>query len=187
MPNTTFGKEYFKSLLNRSREERIKEFEEAYDVTDIEYRACDFFYKITDRFNRNMADEAGSGHCEKEKELLEDLLVVRRSMLDCHFVWTDYYKTQLTELNKKVKNCVSLAYEEANLKYRIEHETEFHAHTQFNVLKERVHADDPYLKTFDIRIGVVPITNDPRKDGLEETSTYTNEFRIVSLSSTIRP
>ena len=101
-----------------------------------------------------MADELGSGHIEKEKELLEDMLGVRRYMLDYHFICTDYYKHQFSELNKKVKHCISLAYEEAQ--------------TQFRVLKERVNNNDPYLNSFEINIGITPITLDLLKDNLEE-------------------
>jgi hypothetical protein len=79
------------------------------------------------------------------------MLGVRRYMLDYHFVWTDYYKNQLSELNKKVKNCISLAYEEAQ--------------AQFRVLKERVNNNDPYLNSFEINIG---ITRDLLKDNLKE-------------------
>jgi hypothetical protein len=151
MPKTTYGKKYFRALLNMSREDRIKNFEETYDVTDIEYRACDFYYIITEHLQKNMADEWGE-NCKKEKELLEDMLGVRRSMLDYHFVWTDYYKHQLSELNKKIKNCFSLAYEEAN------------AHTR--VLKERVNKNDPYLTSFDVSIRIKPVHLKLHKDGI---------------------
>jgi hypothetical protein len=140
---TTFGREYFKSLLIMSREERIKNFEDAYDVTDIEYRVCDFYYKVTKQLQKNMANESGREKCEKEKELLEDMLSVRRSILDYNFAWTKNYKNKLFELNKKVKEVFSLGYEEAR--------------TQFCTLKKRIEGNDPYLTGFYISIELNPL------------------------------
>jgi hypothetical protein len=154
MSKTTFGRKYFKTLLIMSRKERIKNFKDAYDVTDIEYRVCDFYYKVTELLQKNMANEWGRGNCKREKELVEDFLCVRRFILDSNFVWTDYYKKQLSELNTKVKDCLSLVYEEAQ--------------SQFGVLKKRENANDPFLKGFEISIGIVPITYDFLKENVEK-------------------
>ena len=125
------GKEYFQSLMNESREERIEIFKNGYDITDIEYLAYDFYYKITKSLKKNMANESGREKCEKEKELLEDMLSVRRSILDKNFAWTKNYRNKLFELNKKVREGFSLGYGEAK--------------TQFSTLKKRIEANDPYL------------------------------------------
>jgi len=137
------GKEYFQSLMNESREERIEIFKNGYDITDIEYLAYDFYYKITKSLKKNMANESGREKCEKEKELLEDMLSVRRSILDKNFAWTKNYRNKLFELNKKVREGFSLGYGEAK--------------TQFSTLKKRIEANDPYLTGFYISIELTPL------------------------------
>ena len=137
------GKEYFQSLMNKDREERIKIVEKYYDITDIEYLARDFYYKVTKSLEKNMANESGREKCQKEKELLEDMLSVRRSILDNNFIWTENYKNKLFELNKKVKEGFSLGYEEAK--------------AQFSTLRKRIEGKDPYLTGFYISIELTPL------------------------------
>ena len=144
-------KTYFNALINESREKRISDFEGYYDISDIEVDICDFYYKITKSLQKNMADEWGRENCKKEKELLEDMLSVRCSILDYHFVWTDYYKKQLLELNKKIMNSFSMAYEEAK--------------AQFRILKERINLNDSYINGFNIEIKLIPFILEPDEKG----------------------
>jgi len=158
------NKEFYKNLMNMSREKRKKEFEDNYDITDIENKACDLYYKITMRLHKNMEVIYGRDNCNKEKELLEDFLNVRRSMLDKNFTWTENYKKQFLELNNKVMYGFTKAYEEAK--------------AQFCILKERMNRNDPYLKGFNIEIKLIPFILEPDE---EENYILTEQDTIYGI------
>ena len=136
--------------MNESHNERIKGLKKNCSVTDIEHMACEFYYDVTKKLRRNLANEWEEGVRGKEKKLLEDIFKVRRIKLDSNFSWTENYKKQLLELNEKVMNGFSMAYEEAK--------------TQFNILKERTKCNDSYLKGFNIDIKLTPFILEPNED-----------------------
>jgi len=125
-----------------SRAERIKEFKENYDVTEIELIACDFYYKKTMHLRKNLVHEWGSENFYKEKELLKDMLKVRCFKLNKNFTWNENYKKQLLELKNKVMIGFSRAYEEAK--------------EQFRILKERLNRNDSFINGFNIDIKLKP-------------------------------
>jgi len=161
---TADDKESYKNLMDMSREKRRKKIEYIYDITDIENEVCNFYYKITKRLRKNTANEWGRENCKKEKELLEDFLSVRRSILDENFTWTENYKKQFLELNNKVMSGFTKAYEEAR--------------TQFRILKERMNRNDPYLKGFNIKIKLIPFILEPDE---EENYILTEQDTIYGI------
>jgi hypothetical protein len=154
MPNIECNKEFFLSLINGSREDKkkyIQQLEEWCSITDIEDIACEFYYKITMELHKNLDYLLGKeNNCKKEKALLKDILNVRRSKLNENFTWTENYKKQLLELNKKVMDGFSMAYEEAK--------------TQFHILKERINNNDSFIKGFNIDINLKPFILVPSED-----------------------
>jgi len=146
---SVYSKEYFIDLIKMSREERRKRFEECCSITDIENQACDLYHK-TMELRRNLGSEAGEGKCEKENDLLKDFLGVRRSKLDRNFTWTENYKRQFLELNEKIMNGFSMAYDEAK--------------TQFDILKDRMKRNDPYINGFNIDIKLIPFILEQDED-----------------------
>jgi hypothetical protein len=136
--------------MNDSYEERMDFLEKWCSVTDIELIACEFYYEITNSLHKNMEDRFGNGVCGNEEDLLKTILSVRRNKLDSNFTWTENYKKQLLELNEKVMNGFSMAYNEAK--------------TQYHILKERINQNDQFIKGFNIEIKLKPFILEPNED-----------------------
>ena len=137
-------------MINKSEDERVNYFEEWCSITDLESIACVLYYEITKGLQRNLSNEFGEGTCKKEKDLIEDILNIRRRKLDDNFIWTDYYKKQFLELNETLMNGFSMAYDEAK--------------AQFQILKERINRKDSYLNGFNIDIKLSPLILEPNED-----------------------
>jgi hypothetical protein len=161
LSNTIYDKDFFQNLMKDSDEKRTLFLRDWNSVTDLEYRICDFYYDITKELRRNLSGEYADwgesnelglfckGVCRKEKELLQEMLKVRRWKLDSNFSWNENYKKQLIELNEKVMKGFSMAYDEAR--------------KQFDIMKERIKNNDSYLKGFIIEIKLTPFILEPNE------------------------
>jgi len=158
LSNTTFDKKYFQRITESSYKERMIYYNKWCSVTDLELEACELYSKAQNSHYRICEKEIGNGLCEKERKLLEEILMVRRKKLDLNFYWTDNYKKQLLELNDKIMNGFSMAYKEAE--------------AQLHVLRERIKTGDSYLNGFNIEISLKPLILEPNEDEyyLEEKS-----------------
>jgi len=145
-----YNKDFFKDLINQDRKERKEYLDRTFSVTDLELMACEFYYVETKDLNINLENEHGIDFCGKEKILLKDILYVRKNKMNVNFSWNDNYKKQLLELNNKLLNGFSIAYKEAK------------AH--FQVLKERIISNEPYLNGFNIEIKLKPFILVPNED-----------------------
>ena len=142
MSNSIYDKDFFVSFISDSRDERIQYLNDYCSIFDLELMACELYYGVTKSLRKNLDNKTGNDVCGKEKELLYEILRVRRCKIDANFEWNDIFKKQLLELNQKIINGFSMAYKEAKM--------------HFEILKERMKRGDKFIKGFNIEIVLKP-------------------------------
>jgi hypothetical protein len=152
---------YYENLVKKGDKEVLKHFKKWCSITDLENLACDIFYEIHKLNCHNIIKTP----LKNDKSLLERLLVIvlkyRSKILNQNFVWTEEYKKQLFELNKKLKHGFSAAYNEAKI--------------LFDTLIHKVKSNDLFLNDFNIEIKLSPLILEPNE------KDYTLEERNKSI------
>ena len=142
MSDTMYDKDFFIDFLKDTFEERKDYLENNCSILDIENMACDLYYGVTKQLSWNITDDFGESCCNKERELLKEILLARLIKLESNFAWTEVYKKQLVELNDKVMESFTKAYDEAKMHFRI--------------LKDRMNSNDHFVQGFNIDIVLKP-------------------------------
>lgn len=150
MANTINDCKAWEEFAKEGKEEIIKHYQQYASVTDLEQEACKLSVDINKikcfQHHKNILPEVNIDLLEY---LLNVILEYRVEILDDNFSWNDEFKKQLLELNEKIKEGFTSAYNQAE--------------AVFENLIDNLKSENAFLQDFNLSINLRPFILEPNE------------------------